>query len=48
MEYSDCYITAAKACCKKGGCHGRQTCIVDIGKAVSLWECIFQMGGLGI
>jgi len=48
MEYPDCYITAMRACYKKDGCHGRQAYIIDIGKAESLWRCIFQMGRLGI
>jgi len=26
----------------------RWACIMDIEKAVSLWECIFWIGGLGI
>jgi len=48
MEYLDCYISAIRACCKEGGCCGRQACRLDIDKAVSSWRCIFQMGGLGI
>ena len=35
-KYLDCYITAMRVCCEKGGYCGRQACIVDIGKAVLL------------
>jgi len=35
-------------CCEKGSYCGRQACIVDIGKAVSPQEYIFQIGRLGI
>jgi len=48
MEYSDYYITAMRMCCEKGSYHGRQAYIIDIEKAISLQECIFQMGRLGI
>jgi len=48
MEYLDgCNITA-RTCCEKGGHHRRQTCIIEAEKAVLLWRCIFQTGGLGI
>ena len=36
MEYSDSYITVMRTCYEKGGCCGRQTCIIDVGKAISL------------
>ena len=37
-----------KTCCKKDGHHGRQACIIDVEKTVSLWECIVKIidGGL--
>ena len=35
-------------CCEKGGLHGRQTCIIDVEKVVSLQRCIFPIGQLGI
>jgi len=33
-----------ETCCKKGGCHGRQACIVQ--KWFSLWGRCFRTGGL--
>jgi len=36
IEYLDNCTTAIRAYYEKGGYHGRQTCIVDVGKAVSL------------
>jgi len=48
MKYSDCCITAIRACCKKGGHHRRQACRLDVEKAVSPWGCIFWLDGLGI
>jgi len=48
MEYPDSFITDMRVGYKKDGCYGRQACIVNIRKAVSLQRCIFQMGGLGI
>ena len=47
-ESLDCCITATRACYKKGGCCGRQACRLDVDKAVSPHEYIFQMGKLGI
>jgi len=32
-----------RACCEKGGCCGRQTCIIEVEKATSLWRYIFWM-----
>jgi len=48
MEYPDYCITAMKVCCEEGSCHGKQTCRLDVDRAVSPWGCIFQTGGLGI
>jgi len=32
MEYLDDYNTATRICCEKGGCHGRQACIMAMDK----------------
>ena len=34
--------------CYEGVLQERQAYRLDVDKAVSLWECIFQIGGLGI
>jgi len=36
MGYLDCYITAARTCCKKGGYHGKQACFIDVERIASL------------
>jgi len=41
-------ITAMRAYYKEGGCYRRQTCRLDVEKAVLLWGCIFWIGRLGI
>ena len=48
MEYSDNCITTVRMYCEKGGYYGKQTCIVNIRKAILSWRCIFQMDGLDI
>ena len=48
MEYPDgCNITA-RTCYEKDGHCGRQTCIIEVEKAVLLWRCIFQTSRLDI
>ena len=47
-EYLDGCITATRTCCEKDGCHGRQACMRDVEKAVSLQRYIFWMDELGI
>ena len=48
IEHPDSYITATWMHCEKGGHHGRQACIVDVEKIVSLQRCILWIGRLSI
>jgi len=47
-EYPDCCITVVRIYYKEGGCCRRWACRLNIDKTVSLWGCIFWIGGLSI
>ena len=34
--YLDCCITATRMCCEKDGCCGRQACIIDVEKSITM------------